>query len=96
MCASVGVGGRGRWHVHKAGRSERGARSYVLVERVGRAGGHAEKVNKANGWEIGIHVDGASGAFVAPFIFPDFKFDFRLKNVVSINVSGHKWASLSC
>ena len=28
--------------------------------------------------------------FVAPFVFPDLEWDFRLKNVVSINVSGHK------
>ncbi|KAK9795484.1 hypothetical protein WJX73_003546 [Symbiochloris irregularis] len=50
-----------------------------------------EKLNKEKGWNIGIHVDGASGAFVAPFLFPDLKWDFRLKNVVSINASGHKY-----
>ncbi len=49
-------------------------------------------MNEKNGWEIGVHVDGASGAFVVPFLFPDLKFDFRLKNVVSINASGHKCA----
>ena len=49
------------------------------------------KLNEANGWKIVIHVDGASGAMVAPFIYPDFKFDFRLPNVCSINVSGHKY-----
>lgn len=50
-----------------------------------------EKLNKDKGWEIGIHVDAASGGFVAPFLFPDLKWDFRLKNVVSINASGHKF-----
>lgn len=50
-----------------------------------------EEVNKKNGWNIVIHVDGASGAMVAPFIYPDVKFDFRLKNVASINISGHKY-----
>ena len=40
---------------------------------------------------MGIHVDGASGGFVAPFVQPDLKWDFRLKNVVSINASGHKY-----
>eukprot|EP00878_Enallax_costatus_P000864 GHUV01000990.1.p1 GENE.GHUV01000990.1~~GHUV01000990.1.p1 ORF type:complete len:514 (+),score=113.87 GHUV01000990.1:240-1781(+) len=50
-----------------------------------------EKRNKQEGWEIGIHVDAASGGFVAPFMFPDLKWDFRLKNVVSINASGHKF-----
>ncbi|KAK3304646.1 pyridoxal phosphate-dependent transferase [Chaetomium strumarium] len=38
-----------------------------------------------------IHVDAASGGFVAPFVVPDLEWDFRLDNVVSINVSGHKY-----
>ncbi|OOQ87038.1 Glutamate decarboxylase 4 [Penicillium brasilianum] len=38
-----------------------------------------------------IHVDAASGGFVAPFIVPDLEWDFRLEKVVSINVSGHKY-----
>ncbi|OJJ48439.1 hypothetical protein ASPZODRAFT_61761 [Penicilliopsis zonata CBS 506.65] len=38
-----------------------------------------------------IHVDAASGGFVAPFVNPDLEWDFRLENVVSINVSGHKY-----
>ena len=38
-----------------------------------------------------IHVDAASGGFVAPFVVPDFEWDFRLEKVVSINVSGHKY-----
>lgn len=38
-----------------------------------------------------IHVDAASGGFVAPFVDPDFVWDFRLEKVVSINVSGHKY-----
>lgn len=37
-----------------------------------------------------IHVDAASGGFVAPFVVPDLEWDFRLDHVVSINVSGHK------
>jgi glutamate decarboxylase len=39
-----------------------------------------------------IHVDAASGGFVAPFVVPDLEWDFRLEHVVSINVSGHKVA----
>lgn len=50
-----------------------------------------EKLNKKHNWELGIHVDGASGGFVAPFVYPDLEWDFRLKNVVSINASGHKY-----
>jgi glutamate decarboxylase len=38
-----------------------------------------------------IHVDAASGGFVAPFVVPDLVWDFRLPKVVSINVSGHKY-----
>ncbi|KAH8178200.1 pyridoxal-dependent decarboxylase conserved domain-containing protein [Sarocladium implicatum] len=38
-----------------------------------------------------IHVDAASGGFVAPFVVPDLKWDFSLEKVVSINVSGHKY-----
>ncbi len=40
--------------------------------------------------DISIHVDAASGGFVAPFVVPDLEWDFRLSHVVSINVSGHK------
>ncbi|PLW30430.1 hypothetical protein PCASD_15608 [Puccinia coronata f. sp. avenae] len=43
------------------------------------------------GISIPIHVDGASGAFVAPFAYPDLEWDFRLPRVVSINTSGHKF-----
>ena len=50
----------------------------------------AGELNDKNGWDIKIHVDGASGAFVVPFLYPDLEWDFRLKNVVSINASGHK------
>lgn len=38
-----------------------------------------------------IHVDAASGGFVAPFVNPGLEWDFRLEKVVSINVSGHKY-----
>lgn len=40
---------------------------------------------------VQIHVDGASGGFYEPFIDPDYLWDFRLENVVSINGSGHKY-----
>ncbi|KAL1304275.1 hypothetical protein AAFC00_000685 [Neodothiora populina] len=41
--------------------------------------------------DVPIHVDAASGGFVAPFVDPDLVWDFRLEKVVSINVSGHKY-----
>jgi glutamate decarboxylase len=43
------------------------------------------------GLDIPIHVDGASGGFVAPFIQPELVWDFRLPRVKSINASGHKY-----
>jgi glutamate decarboxylase len=49
------------------------------------------RVKQDRGLDIPIHVDGASGAFIAPFAEPDLKFDFRLEQVASINASGHKY-----
>ncbi len=43
------------------------------------------------GLDVPIHVDGASGGFVAPFLQPDLVWDFRLPRVKSINASGHKY-----
>ncbi|KAL2216072.1 glutamate decarboxylase [Thermoascus aurantiacus ATCC 26904] len=43
------------------------------------------------GIDCPIHVDAASGGFVAPFVNPNLVWDFRLEKVVSINVSGHKY-----
>lgn len=40
--------------------------------------------------DCSIHVDAASGGFVAPFVVPDLEWDFRCEKVASINVSGHK------
>ncbi|KAL0005078.1 hypothetical protein SO802_012639 [Lithocarpus litseifolius] len=47
--------------------------------------------NKQTGWDTPIHVDAASGGFIAPFIYPELEWDFRLPLVKSINVSGHKY-----
>ena len=43
------------------------------------------------GLDIAIHVDGASGAMISPFLDPDLAWDFRLPRVASINTSGHKY-----
>jgi len=48
-------------------------------------------VKAQKGWDIPLHVDGASGAFIAPFAEPELRFDFRLEQVASINASGHKY-----
>jgi glutamate decarboxylase len=50
-----------------------------------------DKLQKETGLNIPIHVDGASGGFLAPFVFPDLEWDFRLSRVKSINTSGHKF-----
>ncbi|KAG5122762.1 hypothetical protein JHK84_041102 [Glycine max] len=47
--------------------------------------------NKETGWDTPIHVDAASGGFIAPFLYPELEWDFRLPLVKSINVSGHKY-----
>jgi glutamate decarboxylase len=43
------------------------------------------------GLDVPVHVDGASGGFVAPFVDPDLVWDFQLPRVASINASGHKY-----
>ena len=43
------------------------------------------------GLDVPLHIDGASGAFVWPFLYPDSEWDFRLEQVRSINASGHKF-----
>ena len=47
-----------------------------------------EEKNKKEGLSVQIHVDAASGGFVAPFVVPDLKWDFRNSLVCSINTSG--------
>jgi len=46
---------------------------------------------KKTGISIPMHIDGASGGFINPFLYPDYKWDFRLPRVQSINASGHKF-----
>ncbi|VTR43421.1 Glutamate decarboxylase beta [Serratia fonticola] len=50
-----------------------------------------DKLQQDTGLDIPIHVDGASGGFLAPFCAPDLEWDFRLPRVKSINTSGHKF-----
>lgn len=50
-----------------------------------------DEYEKKTGLDIPIHVDGASGAMVAPFAHPHLKWDFQLPRVKSINTSGHKF-----
>jgi glutamate decarboxylase len=50
-----------------------------------------DRLQEEKGFDVDIHVDGASGAFLAPFCAPDVQFDFRLPRVKSISTSGHKF-----
>lgn len=63
---------------------------YEPVEAISKA---LDKLQKEKGLDIPIHVDGASGGFLAPFIKDqkDILWDFRLERVKSINSSGHKF-----
>src|SRR3954449_5042106 len=49
------------------------------------------RLRDESGLEVPLHIDGASGGFVWPFLYPDTAWDFRLETVRSINVSGHKY-----
>jgi len=57
-----------------------------------------DDLEEEQGLDIPIHVDAASGGFIAPFIHPSVVWDFRLPRVKSINASGHKYglAPLGC
>ncbi|HVV10860.1 glutamate decarboxylase [Amycolatopsis sp.] len=50
-----------------------------------------DELQERTGWDIPVHVDGASGAMIAPFLDPELTWDFRLPRVASINTSGHKY-----
>ena len=50
-----------------------------------------DRLQQESGLDIPIHVDGASGGFLAPFCAPDLVWDFHLPRVKSINASGHKF-----
>ncbi|EKN6174454.1 TPA: glutamate decarboxylase [Yersinia enterocolitica] len=57
-----------------------------------------DKLQKDTGLDIDMHIDAASGGFLAPFVAPDIEWDFRLPRVKSISTSGHKFglAPLGC
>jgi glutamate decarboxylase len=62
--------------------------SYEPVQEICAA---LDDLQQRTGLDIPVHVDGASGAFVAPFADPDLVWDFQLSRVASINASGHKY-----
>ncbi len=62
-----------------------------VYEPVEEFAGALDELQAKTGLDIPLHVDGASGGFVAPFLHPDVVWDFRLPRVKSINTSGHKY-----
>ena len=62
--------------------------SYEPVAEIAAA---LDALQRQSGVDVPVHVDGASGGFVAPFLTPDLDWDFRLPRVASINTSGHKF-----
>ena len=62
--------------------------SYEPVQEICAA---LDRYEAAFGVSVPVHVDAASGGFIAPFIQPDLVWDFRLERVVSIQASGHKF-----
>ncbi|MFM7448703.1 MAG: glutamate decarboxylase [Leptolyngbyaceae cyanobacterium] len=62
--------------------------NYELVAPLATA---LDDLQQRTGLDVDIHVDGASGAFLAPFCAPEVEFDFRVPRVKSISTSGHKF-----
>ena len=60
-------------------------------EPVAELSGQLDLLQTSTGYDVPIHVDAASGGFVAPFLQPALEWDFRLPRVASINASGHKY-----
>ncbi|HUB76381.1 MAG TPA: glutamate decarboxylase [Solirubrobacteraceae bacterium] len=62
--------------------------SYEPVKEIAAA---LDALERETGLDVPIHVDAASGGFIAPFIQPQLEWDFRIPRVQSINASGHKY-----
>ena len=62
-----------------------------VYEPVAKIAAALDDLQAHSGLDVPIHVDGASGAFVAPFLNPELVWDFRLPRVHSISTSGHKY-----
>src|SRR5229473_2846687 len=62
-----------------------------MYEPVGKIAAALDRIQADTGLDIPIHVDGASGAFIAPFLQPELEWDFRVDRVHSISTSAHKY-----
>ncbi len=50
-----------------------------------------DRLESQSGLDIPVHVDAASGGFIAPFLDTELEWDFKVPRVVSINAAGHKY-----
>jgi glutamate decarboxylase len=62
-----------------------------LYDPVAAIAAKLDEIEAATGLDVRIHVDGASGAMIAPFCQPELNWDFRIARVNSISTSGHKY-----
>jgi glutamate decarboxylase len=62
--------------------------SYEPIAEIAAA---LDRLHEKTGLDVPIHVDGASGGMIAPFLDPELEWDFRIPRVASINTSGHKY-----
>jgi glutamate decarboxylase len=62
--------------------------SYEPIAEIAAA---LDGLQRDRGIDVPVHVDAASGGFVAPFLQPELEWDFRIERVQSINASGHKY-----
>ncbi|PWB97516.1 glutamate decarboxylase [Salinibacterium hongtaonis] len=62
-----------------------------MYEPVAEIAAALDRIQDKTGLDVKIHVDGASGGMIAPFLHTDLEWDFRVDRVVSISTSAHKY-----
>ena len=62
-----------------------------MYEPVAKIAAALDEIQAKTGLDVKIHVDGASGGMIAPFLQPELEWDFRVDRVVSISTSAHKY-----
>ena len=62
-----------------------------MYEPVAKIAAALDEIQAETGLDVKIHVDGASGGMIAPFLQPELEWDFRVERVVSISTSAHKY-----
>jgi hypothetical protein len=87
----AGGGAQALRREHDRRRADAGRHLHLPVRAGQGRRRRARQLEKDTGLDIPIHVDGASGGFLAPFCAPDLEWDFRIPRVKSINTSGHKF-----